>query len=116
MKWLRFFRRNREEEEDTRIYTVDSPREVKPYQPLGRNPSPVRNVPEPSHPLFDDTDQLELAGEEVDEGNPYETSSWKLDPDKGIRRVEDDKTVDRKGRVKTTSNNPYDTGSYRKGW
>ena len=109
MKWLRFFRRKRDEE-DTRIYTVSSPRTVKPYRP------PVRTVPEPDHPMFQDTGTLELEGDMVDDANPYDTSSWKLDPEKGIRRVEDDKTVDRKGRVKVTSNNPYDTGSYRKGW
>ena len=112
MKWLRFFRRNREEEEDTRIYTVDSPRVVKPYRP-----PVIRNVPEPKHPMFEDTGELSLdEGGKEDDANPYDTASWKLDPEKGLRRVEDDKTVDRKDRVKTTSNNPYDTGTFRKGW
>ena len=110
MKWLRFFTRKREEEEDTRIYTVDTPRAVKAHRPI------PRTVPEPQHPMFHDTGALELAGESVEDANPYETSSWKMDPEKGIRRVEDDKTVDRSGREKNTSNNPYDTGSFRKGW
>lgn len=110
MKWLKRFRRKREEEEDTRIYTVNSPRTVKPHRPV------IRNVPEPEHPIFQDTGELELEGDKQDDANPYDTSSWKLDPEKGLRRVEDDKTVDRSGREKPSSNNPYDTGSYRKGW
>lgn len=112
MKWLRFFTRQRDEdEEDTRIYTVDSPRVVKPRPPV------PRTVPEPQHPIFQDTGPLELEGDDTEEdANPYNTSSWKLDPEKGLRRVEDDKTVDRKGRAKNTSNNPYDTGTFRKGW
>lgn len=110
MKWFRFFSRKREKEEDTRIYTVDAPRVTKPQRTV------VRNVPEPQIPIFQDTGALELEGETVDEANPYNTSSWKLDPEKGVRRVEDDKTVDRSGRDKPSANNPYDTGSYRKGW
>ena len=111
MKWLRLFKRKREEEQDTRIYTVDSPRASRPHRPE------VRNVPPPQHPAFQDFGALEIDESSAeDDANPYDTASWKLDPDKGIRRVEDDKTVDRKGRVKPSSNNPYDTGSYRKGW
>ena len=110
MKWLRFFKRKRREKEDTRIYTVDSPRVSRPHKPE------VRNVPPPQHPVLADTGALELEGGAEDDANPYDTASWKLDPEKGIRRVEDDKTVDRKGREKPSSNNPYDTGSYRKGW
>lgn len=110
MKWLKFFTRKREDEEDTRIYTVDAPSAIKPHRRI------PRNVPEPQHPIFEDTGSLALEGETAEDENPYDTSSWKLDPEKGIRRVEDDKTVDRSGREKNTSNNPYDTGTFRKGW
>lgn len=110
MKWLRFFTRKREDEEDTRIYTAESPRPIKRHRPI------PRTVPVPEHPVFQDTGALELESEKADDANPYETSSWKLDPEQGIRRVEDDKTVDRSGREKNTSNNPYDTGAFRKGW
>jgi hypothetical protein len=109
MKWLKFLGRKGEQEKDTRIYTVASHPAARAHQPV------PRNVPEPD-PIFADTGPLALEPETEDDANPYNTSSWKMDPDKGVRRVEDDKTVDRKGRAKDSSNNPYDTGSFRKGW
>jgi len=109
MKWLRFFSRKRDEDRDTRIYTVASPRVAKRYEP------PRRNVPEPD-PIFSDTGALALKEETDEEVNPYNTSSWTLDPEKGMRRVEDDKTVSRDGREKSKANNPYDTGAFRRGW
>jgi hypothetical protein len=109
MRWPRFFRRRRDEEADTRIYTASPQRAAKPVRPV------PRNVPEPDS-IFSDTGPLALEGEKTEDANPYETASWKLDPEKGARRVEDAKTVDRSGRAKNTSNNPYDTGTFRKGW
>ena len=50
-----------------------------------------------------------------DGANPYETHSWKADPIKGLRRVEDSKTA-RRDRGKGDANNPYNTGVFTKGW
>jgi len=107
MKWLKFFSRE-QEKVDSRIYTVSKPsRRFPPRMP--------RNVPEP-HPIFADTGSLAIKEEKPDErANPYDTSSWELDPDQGLRRVDDDKTV-RRDRGKTEADNPYNTGAFRKGW
>ena len=40
--------------------------------------------------------------------NPYETHSWEMDPDEGLRRVEDQSMVNRK-KPKGDADNPYDT-------
>jgi hypothetical protein len=48
-------------------------------------------------------------------GSPYETHSWETDPVKGLRRVEDAKTV-RRDRGKKDESDPYNTGGFRKGW
>ena len=109
MKSLKRFTRKREQELDSRIYNVGSPRVAKRYQPV------PRNVPEPD-PIFGDTGSLELKDETADEANPYDTASWSLDPEKGLRRVEDDKTVSRDDRDTPQANNPYDTGTFRRGW
>jgi len=109
MKWLQSLFRKRDDDRDTRIYTVASPRVAKRYEP------PPRNVPEPD-PIFSDTGGLALTEESEEDVNPYNTSSWSLDPEQGIRRVEDDKTVTRDGREKSVANNPYDTGAFRRGW
>ncbi len=110
MGWLsKIFSRKREEpRQESRIYSVGKP----PPAKFARVP---RNVPEPD-PIYDDTGTLSLKDENVqDEANPYDTASWELDLDKGLRRVEDDKTVTR-DRGKSDVNNPYNTGAYRKGW
>jgi len=105
MSWLRFFSRKKPKS-DTRIYAVGKPaRKMIPQ---------VRNVPEPD-PIFDDTGALSIKEESDEAANPYDTASWSLDPDKGLRRVDDDKTVSR-DRGKSDSNNPYDTGAFRRGW
>ncbi|MDJ0928046.1 MAG: hypothetical protein QNJ73_10405 [Gammaproteobacteria bacterium] len=111
MRWFRFFFRRKEEPQDSRIYTVGKTR---PRRPL---PPPVpRNVPEPD-PIFGDTSALTIQGDEgMPNDNPYDTASWKMDPEKGLRRVDDDKTVTKERGHKTSENNPYDTGTFRKGW
>jgi hypothetical protein len=109
MGWLRdiFSRKREEPRRESRIYTVG-----KPPAKLARVP---RTVPEPD-PIFDDTGTLSLKDENVqDDANPYDTASWELDLDKGLRRIEDDKTVTR-DRGKADANNPYNTGAFRKGW
>ncbi|RMF98064.1 MAG: hypothetical protein D6727_03765 [Gammaproteobacteria bacterium] len=113
MKWLRFFTRKQEKPvRDSRVYTVGRA----PRRPPRPGPPPVpRNVPEPD-PIFGDTGSLAIKDDAEDNANPYDTASWKMDPDKGWRRVDDDKTVTRDRGKKTSGNNPYDTGTFRKGW
>ena len=71
-----------------------------------RSPIPSSKTPVRSHWKDESTQE---------EANPYDTASWELDLDKGLRRVEDDKTVTRE-RGKSDANNPYNTGAFRKGW
>lgn len=107
MKWLRnLFRQP--EKVDTRIYTVPGNR------PRAKVPPVLRNVPEPD-PIFADTGALAIKEDLDDAANPYDTASWSLDPDKGLRRVDDDKTV-RRDRGKAEADNPYNTGAFRRGW
>jgi hypothetical protein len=108
--WLRniFSRKREEPRHESRIYSVGKP----PPAKFARVP---RNVPEPD-PIYEDTGTLSLKDENVqDEANPYDTASWELDLEQGLRRVEDDKTVTR-DRGKAEANNPYNTGAFRKGW
>ncbi len=110
MGWLRaiFSRKREEPRQESRIYSVGK-------APSTRFPRVPRNVPMPD-PVFEDTGSLALKDESMqDEANPYDTASWELDQDKGLRRVEDDKTVS-KERGKVEANNPYNTGTFRKGW
>ena len=110
MGWLRdiFSRKREEPRQESRIYSVGKPSSTK-FPPV------PRNVPEPD-PVFDDTGTLSLTDESMqEEANPYDTASWELDQEKGLRRVEDDKTVSRE-RGKADANNPYNTGAFRKGW
>jgi len=110
MGWLRdlFSRKREEPRQESRIYSVGKPSSTK-------FPRVPRNVPKPD-PIFEDTGALSLKDESMqDQANPYDTASWELDQEKGLRRVEDDKTVTRE-RGKADANNPYNTGAFRKGW
>jgi len=48
-------------------------------------------------------------------GNPYESQSWQLDPEKGLRRVDDANTVTRE-RSGGDASDPYNTGGFVRGW
>ena len=64
---------------------------------------------------FMDTGSLELQGEASDLANPYDTHTWEMDPEEGLRRVEDQNLVNRK-QPKGAPDNPYDTIVKKKGW
>ena len=64
---------------------------------------------------FMDTGSLELQREASDLANPYDTHTWEMDPEEGLRRVEDQSLVNR-SRSKGTPDNPYDTIVEKKGW
>lgn len=111
MKWLKSLFSRDEEPTNSRIYTVGRP----PVRRAPPRPRMPRQVPEPD-PVFGDTGSLELREERTQErANPYDTSSWQLDPEQGLRRVDDDKTV-RRDRGHAEPDNPYNTGAFRKGW
>ena len=63
-----------------------------------------------------DTGSLELKNEVGDVDNPYETHSWEMDPEEGLRRVEDQSMVNRKKPKNNAPDNPYDTIVKKKGW
>jgi hypothetical protein len=79
-------------------------------------PSPSVGKPKKIDPIFEDTGSLELTPEADDKGNPYDTQSWQMDPDKGLRRVDNLKAVNREPVDRKKVTNPYDTGIVRKGW
>ncbi|MAF84708.1 MAG: hypothetical protein QGH93_03605 [Gammaproteobacteria bacterium] len=64
---------------------------------------------------FMDTSSLKLEGESGDLDNPYETHTWEMDREEGIRRIEDLSLVNRK-QPEGTKGNPYDTIVKKKGW
>ena len=64
---------------------------------------------------FMDTGSLELQKDTDELDNPYETHSWEMDPEEGLRRVEDQSMVNRK-KPKNVPGNPYDTIVKKKGW
>ncbi len=114
MKWLlKLFRREKEAGSGSRIYSVESAgRSAAKTRKVSQE---IRNVPEPD-PIFSDTGNLAISDENLDdEANPYETASWELDQEKGLRRVGDDKTVT-PDRGKADETNPYNTGAFRRGW
>ena len=70
---------------------------------------------------FMDTGSLEVLEEaDGEDVNPYETQSWQKDPEKGLRRIDDQSLVNRKSKekkqVQVTTGNPYDTSIMKKGW
>jgi hypothetical protein len=64
---------------------------------------------------FLDTGSLELQGESDDISNPYETHTWEMDHEEGLRRIDDQNLVNRK-KLQGTADNPYDTIVKKKGW
>jgi len=64
---------------------------------------------------FMDTGSLELQGESGEKSNPYETHTWEMDHEEGLRRIEDPSLVNRK-KPQGTADNPYDTIVKKKGW
>jgi len=64
---------------------------------------------------FMDTGPLELQGEFGEVDDPYETHSWEMEQDEGLRRIEDQNLVNRK-QPQGTPDNPYDTIVKKKGW
>jgi hypothetical protein len=64
---------------------------------------------------FLDTGSLALQGESDDISNPYETHSWEMDHEEGLRRIDDQNLVNGK-KLQGTADNPYDTIVKKKGW
>jgi hypothetical protein len=80
----------------------------------------IRTITSEIDPAFEDTGSLALTQDNPVGGNPYDTHSWELDPNEGMRRVDDTKAHRSKApkspkRSKDQSN-PYDTIVGRKGW
>ncbi len=64
---------------------------------------------------FMDTGELELQRDATDKVNPYETHTWEMDHDEGLRRIDDQNLVNGK-KPEGTAGNPYDTIVKKKGW
>ncbi len=64
---------------------------------------------------FMDTGSLELQRDSSELDNPYETHSWEMDRDEGLRRIDDQSLVNRK-KAQVSPDNPYDTSAPKKGW
>ena len=64
---------------------------------------------------FMDTGSLELQGESSEVSNPYETHTWEMDHEEGMRRIDDQNLVNGK-KPQGTADNPYDTIVKKKGW
>ena len=79
-------------------------------------PNPGMPDPKKIDPVFEDTGSLELTPEPDEQGNPYDTQAWQMDPREGLLRVDNLKGVNREPRDKKGVTNPYDTGIVRKGW
>ena len=133
MKWLRFLQGNKEKRPLPPIRTVQAPgaaraerlaretTEAGAGKKTGRNEIWTTPRPEDLDPVFADTGSLELARETSGRGdNPYDTHTWRRDPEEGLRRVDDSKAIknksDRTPRKSKDQSNPYDTMIGRKGW
>jgi hypothetical protein len=134
MKWFRFLTRNKEKRPLPPIRTVQEPgaaraerlaretREGRANEKAGdRNEIWTTPRPEDLDPVFADTGSLELARETSGSGdNPYDTHTWRQDPEEGLRRVDASKAIksksDRTPRKSKDQSNPYDTMVGRKGW
>ena len=81
-----------------------------------RSSGPGTREPKKIDPVFEDTGSLELTPEPDEEGNPYDTQAWQMDPREGLLRVDNLKGVNREPSDKKGVTNPYDTGIVRKGW
>ena len=79
---------------------------------------PVQTKKEPN-PFLDDPmlDTMSLAAEDlVADEDPYQTQSWKLDPDNDTRKLRTiplGSQTDKSGKAPF---NPYDTGKMPRGW
>jgi hypothetical protein len=63
-----------------------------------------------------DTMSLEIDSDDSTPGDPYQTNSWKLDPNSDTRKL---KTIPFGQQTESTPKapfNPYDTGKMRRGW
>ena len=79
-------------------------------------PAQKKKTPNPflDDPMLD-TISLEL-DETVVEENPYQTSSWKLDPDNDTRKLKTITLGEQTDKPAKNPFNPYDTGKMRRGW
>lgn len=121
MKILDFLRRNKVQKQSPLplIRTVRPPGSVRAEHQARREKefeeSGAFQVAEQPDDPFMDTGSLELQRESADEENPYETHTWEMDHDEGLRRIEDPGLVNRK-KTEGSSDNPYDTIVKKKGW
>jgi hypothetical protein len=134
MKWFKFLKRSKGNRPLPAIRTVQEPgvaraerlaREADSARVAddARAQHEIRTTPKPEDidPIFADTGSLALARETNEEGeNPYDTHTWRKDPEEGLRRVDSSKAIrnksDRTPRKSKERNNPYDTVVGRKGW
>jgi hypothetical protein len=127
MKWLEFLKPGPRVKPLPPIKTVQSPglarkermatdsEDALPDRPVAQA-NPGIGKPKEIDPIFEDTGSLELTQEPEEQGNPYDTQSWQMDPRDGLRRVDNLKAVNREPVDRKTVTNPYDTGIVRKGW
>ncbi|MDH3512598.1 MAG: hypothetical protein OER85_17265 [Gammaproteobacteria bacterium] len=134
MKLFRFLKGRKAKRPLSPIRTVQSPgaaradrlaREARAAQ-AAKNAATrheIRTTPKPEDidPIFADTGSLELSRDRgAGADNPYDTATWRHDPDEGLRRVDDTKAIrnkaDRTPRKSKDKTNPYDTIVGRKGW
>jgi len=121
MKILDFLRRDKSRKKAAQppIRTVRPPGEVRAahQERLAREfeeSGAFESAPQGAD-AFMDTGSLELQGEAEDLANPYETHSWEMDREEGLRRVDDLNLVNR-DKPQGSSDNPYDTIVKKKGW
>ena len=121
MKILDFFRRSKYEQKSPLppIRTVRTPGEVRAEHQARRakefEDTVIFETGIDSADAFMDTGSMELESDSREMDNPYETHSWEMDPDEGLRRVDDQNRVNRR-KPEGTADNPYDTIIKKKGW
>ncbi len=124
MRIFDFLKKDRKPKALPPIRTVRPPGEARPARQKvaePRKPPELNCRKEPTiETMLESAGDLELSqdpAEIVD--NPYETHSWRLDPGKGARRVDDLSSINRDRadeQSKKDPDNPYDQGTSRKGW
>jgi len=81
--------------------------------------APVIKPKKEVNPFLDDpmldTMSLEMDDLVVEE-NPYQTSSWKLDPGDDTRKLKKITLGEQTDKAPKNPFNPYDTGKMRRGW
>jgi len=121
MKILDLLRRNKVEQKPPLppIRTIRTPGEVRAEHQARRakefEDTGIFETDIGAADAFMDTGSMELENESGESENPYETHSWEMDPDEGLRRVDDQNRVNRK-KPEGTADNPYDTIIKKKGW